>query len=62
MGHLLFCILHFLAFLFGLIGLFITIPLHIIYSILRRRELDNEPESKSKAKMERKNDFADTLL
>ena len=32
MGHLLFCILHFFAIMFGVVGLFITIPLHIIYS------------------------------
>jgi predicted PurR-regulated permease PerM len=32
MGHLIFITLHFFAFLFGFFGLFITIPLHIIYS------------------------------
>ena len=31
MGHLLFCMLHFFALLFGFFGLFITIPLHLIY-------------------------------
>jgi len=34
MGHVIFVILHILAVLFGLIGLFITIPLHIIYSVV----------------------------
>ncbi len=34
MGHAMFCILHFLAFLFGFIGLLVTIPLHIIYSVM----------------------------
>jgi hypothetical protein len=37
MGHFIFCILHFLAFLFGFIGLFITIPLHIIYGAVRTK-------------------------
>jgi len=32
MGHLLFCILHFIAMLLSFILLFITIPLHLIYS------------------------------
>ena len=60
MGHLLFCILHFICIFitFG-IGLFITIPLHIIYSVLVKKK---EPKSAAKSKMERKNDFADTLL
>jgi len=32
MGHFFFIILHFLACLFGFVLLFLTIPLHIIYS------------------------------
>lgn len=31
MGHLIFLCLHFAAILFGLVGLIITIPLHVIY-------------------------------
>jgi len=34
MGHVMFVILHIIAVLFGLIGLFITIPLHIIYTVV----------------------------
>jgi len=32
MGHILFIILHLLALAFGIVGLVITIPLHIIYT------------------------------
>lgn len=32
MGHILFCALHLIAFLFGIIGLFLTIPLHLVYA------------------------------
>ena len=32
MGHVLFIIIHILALLFGIVGLIITIPLHLIYS------------------------------
>jgi predicted PurR-regulated permease PerM len=32
MGHLVFCMLHLVALLFGIVGLIITIPLHIIYT------------------------------
>ena len=35
MGHLIFIVLHFIAFLFGLVFLIITIPLHLIYAILQ---------------------------
>lgn len=37
MGHLLFCILHLAALLFGVVGLFITIPLHLIYAALNKK-------------------------
>ena len=37
MGHVLFCLLHFGAIIFGLVGLIITVPLHIIYSAVRRK-------------------------
>jgi len=36
MGHLIFCILHLCALLFGFIGLFLTIPLHLIYSAAKK--------------------------
>ena len=39
MGHFLFCILHFLAFKFGLVGLFITIPLHLIYCAVNKKPI-----------------------
>ena len=32
MGHFLFWILHIAALLFGIVGLIVTIPLHLIYS------------------------------
>ena len=32
MGHLLFWILHIAAIIFGIVGLIVTIPLHLIYS------------------------------
>jgi len=35
MGHVLFCILHLLAILFGLVGLIVTVPLHIIYACMK---------------------------
>jgi len=34
MGHLLFCIMHFFAIIFGFVLLFITVPLHIIYGVI----------------------------
>ena len=37
MGHLLFLLLHTVALLTGAVWLFITIPLHIVYSAVGRR-------------------------
>ena len=37
MGHILFCMLHLMALLFGVVGLFITIPLHLIYAAMKKR-------------------------
>jgi len=37
MGHAIFIILHILAILFGLVGLIITIPLHIIYAAVKSK-------------------------
>jgi hypothetical protein len=34
MGHAVFIVLHFLAFMCGFFGLFITIPLHVIYATM----------------------------
>lgn len=34
MGHFIFVVLHILAFLCGFFGLFITIPLHLIYAAM----------------------------
>jgi hypothetical protein len=34
MGHAVFIVLHFMAFMCGFFGLFITIPLHIIYTAM----------------------------
>ena len=36
MGHIIFCILHLAAVLFGFVGLFITIPLHLIYTAVSK--------------------------
>ena len=38
MGHVIFIILHIIAFLFGLVFLFITIPLHIIYAVIVNKD------------------------
>jgi hypothetical protein len=32
MGHFLFLVLHLIALFFGMVGLFLTIPLHLIYA------------------------------
>ena len=37
MGHFIFCIFHLLALLFGVVGLIITVPLHLIYSAVKGR-------------------------
>ena len=38
MGHALFCFLHLVAIMLGVVGLIITIPLHLIYASTRRNE------------------------
>lgn len=43
MGHFAFWILHIVAVLFGFVFLFLTIPLHIIYGVVRRNS--NEASS-----------------
>jgi len=37
MGHVLFLILHFFAFMFGFVFLFITIPCHILYAAMTNK-------------------------
>ena len=37
MGNLFFWVLHILALIFGVAGLFLTIPLHLIYSVMKAR-------------------------
>jgi len=44
MGHLIFIILHIIAFLFFAWGLIITIPLHLIYSASSRPREPNDEE------------------
>ena len=39
MAHLIFLILHVAAFLFGFFGLFITIPLHLIYCAINKKPM-----------------------
>jgi len=38
MGNTIFIILHIVAVLFGLWGLIITIPLHLIYNSMQKKE------------------------
>ena len=35
MGHLLFLLLHLAALVFGVVGLFVTLPAHLIYAAIR---------------------------
>lgn len=37
MGHFIFCLLHLTAILFGFVGLIITVPLHIIYAAMKKK-------------------------
>ena len=46
MGHFLFIVLHIMAVLFGIVGLIITIPLHLIYSSM------NNTNTKKKSGLE----------
>lgn len=41
MGHAVFIVLHFLAFMCGFFGLFITIPLHVIYAAMPSNQNPN---------------------
>lgn len=47
MGNLLFIVLHLIAVLFGVVWLMLTIPLHLIYAVLKKKpaakEHDPEP-------------------
>ena len=47
-GNLMFCILHVLALVFGAVGLFLTIPLHLIYCAARERAAPAEPAPTAK--------------
>lgn len=47
MGHLIFFVLHVLAFLCGFFGLFITIPLHVIYSAIETNKVSIKVVRKS---------------
>ena len=47
MGHIIFCILHLAAVLFGFVGLFITIPLHIIYAVVKKKNSASVSSSKA---------------
>ncbi len=38
MGNFLFWVLHFYALMFGVVGLVITIPLHLIYKEQRKKK------------------------
>jgi hypothetical protein len=44
MGHFIFIILHLMAVLFGIVGLVITIPLHLIYAAVNKPNKKNELE------------------
>ena len=41
MGHAVFIVLHFLALMCGVFGLFITIPLHVIYTAMPSNQNSN---------------------
>ncbi|CAB4136575.1 hypothetical protein UFOVP1565_18 [uncultured Caudovirales phage] len=43
MGHAVFIVLHFLAFMCGFFGLFITIPLHVIYATIANKNKEPAP-------------------
>lgn len=45
-GHIIFVILHLLAILFGLVGLIVTIPLHIIYAAVVKQGRRSDGEQK----------------
>jgi hypothetical protein len=47
MGHLIFFVLHILAFLCGFFGLFITIPLHVIYTAIETNKVSIKVVRKS---------------
>lgn len=47
MGHLIFFVLHILAFLCGFFGLFITIPLHVIYTAIETNKVSVKVVRKS---------------
>lgn len=47
MGHILFVILHLIAFAFGFIFLIITIPLHIIYAAVNKPVTNQGTKSKN---------------
>ena len=42
MGHIIFAILHLLAVAFGIAGLIITIPLHLIYAAIKGKNAPKE--------------------
>lgn len=44
MGHLVFLVLHAIAILFGVVLLFVTVPLHLIYAATRRSAKRGPPE------------------
>jgi hypothetical protein len=48
MGHVVFIFLHILAIAFGLIGLFLTIPLHLIYAAASKRTPQIREDGKKK--------------
>jgi len=47
MGHAVFIVLHFLAFMCGFFGLFITIPLHVIYTAIAANNAGSKVVRKS---------------
>jgi hypothetical protein len=43
MGHAVFIVLHFLAIMCGFFGLFLTIPLHVIYATMAEKNKEPAP-------------------
>jgi hypothetical protein len=48
MGHVIFVFLHLIAIMFGFIGLFLTIPLHLIYSAASKKPAQFREDGKKK--------------
>lgn len=55
MGHAIFLGLHFLAIVLGFVFLFVTIPLHLIYTAIRSNRSLPPRDTRSLSRIERDN-------